>query len=165
MCQDRPFCLYHHRRYPFPHFREKGYGNKHLRTLFSKEGAVPLSLSLPLVEQPYEDDTARPFFANLLPEAEIRKIIARRLRISEKNDFTLLTEIGGECTGAVSVVPEGVRPSMKGGYREVDDEQLHKVIVKLARRPLLAGDKGIRLSLAGTQNKLPIFEEDRISGT
>jgi serine/threonine-protein kinase HipA len=133
------------------------------RGWLQKEGAIPLSLSLPLGEQPYEDDTARPFFANLLPEAEIRKIITRRLRISEKNDFALLREIGGECAGAVSVVPEGVRPSVKGGYRELDEEQLHKVIVELPRKPLLAGDKGIRLSLAGAQNKLPVYiEEDRI---
>jgi len=42
-----------------------------------QKGAIPLSLSLPLREEPYLDDTARPFFANLLPEAEIRKMIAR----------------------------------------------------------------------------------------
>jgi serine/threonine-protein kinase HipA len=133
------------------------------RGWLQKEGAIPLSLSLPLGEQPFEDDTARPFFANLLPEAEIRKIIVRRPRISEKNDFALLKEIGGECAGAVSVVPEGVRPSVKGGYREVNEAQLHKIIVELHRRPLLAGDKGIRLSLAGAQHKLPVYiEEDRI---
>ena len=128
-----------------------------------KEGAIPLSLSLPLGELPYEDDTARPFFANLLPEAEIRKIIARRLRISEKNDFALLREIGGECAGAVSVVPEGFHPSEQGGYRHVNEEELHKIMVELPRRPLLAGDKDIRLSLAGAQNKLPVYiEKDRI---
>jgi len=133
------------------------------RAWLQKEGAIPLSLSLPLGEQPYEDDKARPFFANLLPEAEIRKIIARLFRISEKNDFGLLREIGGECAGAVSVLPEGVRSSVKGGYREVNEAQLHKIIVELPRRPLLAGDKGIRLSLAGAQHKLPVYiEEDRI---
>ena len=127
------------------------------------EGAIPLSVSLPLREQPYADDSARPFFANLLPEAEIRKVIARRFRISEKNDYALLREIGGDCAGAVSVLPEGVRPSVKGGYREINEEELHKVIVELPKRPLLAGDKGIRLSLAGAQNKLPVYmEDDRI---
>ena len=49
--------------------------------------ATPLSLSLPLSEKPYLDDTARPFFSNLLPEAEIRRILARRLGISEQRDF------------------------------------------------------------------------------
>ena len=41
------------------------------------QGATPLSLSLPLQEKPYVDDAARPLFSNLLPEAEIRNMIAR----------------------------------------------------------------------------------------
>lgn len=126
-------------------------------------GAIPLSLSLPLREQPFIEDAARPFFANLLPEAEIRKAIARRLRISEENDFALLKAIGGECAGAVSIFPEGTRPLEEKGYREISDEELDRIIAELRRKPLLAGDKGIRLSLAGAQNKLPVYiEGDRI---
>jgi serine/threonine-protein kinase HipA len=127
-------------------------------------GAMPLSLSLPLRGQPFLDDVARPFFSNLLPEAEIRRVIARRLRISEKNDFALLKAIGGECAGAVSIFPEGVRPSEKGGYRELSDEALSRIVAELPRKPMLAGESGIRLSLAGAQNKLPVYMEgDRIS--
>lgn len=127
------------------------------------QGAIPLSLSLPLQEKPYVDDAARPFFSNLLPEAEIRNMIARRLGISEKNDFALLKEIGGECAGAVSLLPEGSFRYVKPGYREINEEELHKVVTELPRKPLLAGEKGIRLSLAGAQNKLPVYMEgDRI---
>jgi serine/threonine-protein kinase HipA len=36
---------------------------------------------------------------------------------------------------------------------------LHRIITELPRRPLLAGEKGIRLSLAGAQNKLPVYME------
>ena len=121
---------------------------------------MALSLSLPLRETPYTDDSSRSFFANLLPEAEIRKIIARRFGISERNDFLLLKEIGGECAGAVSVSPEGVAPQEKPGYREIDEDELHKIVVDLPRKPLLAGERGIRLSLAGAQDKLPIYMVD-----
>ena len=38
--------------------------------------AIPLSLSLPMREAPYTNDTARPFFSNLLPEGEVRSLIA-----------------------------------------------------------------------------------------
>ncbi len=124
-----------------------------------RKGAIPLSLSLPLREEPYVDYPARSFFTNLLPEAEIRKMIARQLGISDKNDFAMLREIGGECAGAVSVLPEGSSPLEKPGYRELDEEELHKIITELPRRPLLAGEKGVRLSLAGAQNKLPIYME------
>jgi len=124
-----------------------------------QKGAISLSLSLPLRKEPYIDDTARPFFANLLPESEIRKVIARQLRISEENDFAILREIGGECAGAVSVLPEDSFPQENPGYRELDEEELHRIIAELPRRPFLVGEKGVRLSLAGAQNKLPIYME------
>jgi serine/threonine-protein kinase HipA len=74
------------------------------------KGAVPLSLRLPLQAEPYPDDLARPFFSNLLPEAEVKRIIAQRLQISENNDFAMLNRIGGKCAGAVSVLPAGTTP-------------------------------------------------------
>lgn len=122
--------------------------------------AIPLSHSLPFQEEAFDNDKARPFFANLLPEAQIRKIISRNLQISEKNDFTLLEKIGGECAGAVSVFPEGLMPQVKPGYRNLDEKSLHDIIINLPRRPLLAGEEGVRLSLAGAQNKLPVYIEN-----
>jgi len=125
-----------------------------------QQGAVPLSLRLPLRTEPYPDDLARPFFSNLLPEADIKRVIAQRLRISVNNDFAMLNSIGGECAGAVSVLPSGKKPTVKPGYRELNEEELHKVIIDLPRRPLMAGVEGMRLSLAGAQNKLPVYMED-----
>jgi len=122
---------------------------------------VPLSLSLPLRPEPYADDAARPFFANLLPEGEIRELIAKQFRVSEQNAYALLEKIGGECAGAVSILPRGSQPVDRSGYRELDEEAFHKTLAELSRRPLLAGEKGIRLSLAGAQNKLPVYIDDK----
>lgn len=122
--------------------------------------AMSLSISLPLQKEAFENDNARPFFANLLPEEQIKKIISRNLHISEKNDFALLEKIGGECAGAVSVFPESVMPQVKPGYRKLDEKSLHDIIIKLPQRPFLAGDEGVRLSLAGAQNKLPVYVEN-----
>lgn len=128
-----------------------------------QQGAVPLSLSLPLRAEPYPDDLARPFFSNLLPEADIKRVIAQRLRISQNNDFAMLNSIGGECAGAVSVLPSGKTPTAKPGYRELNEEELHQIIIDLPRIPLLVGVEGMRLSLAGAQSKLPVYmEENRI---
>jgi serine/threonine-protein kinase HipA len=128
-----------------------------------QKGAVPLSLHLPLRAESYPDDFARPFFSNLLPEAEVKRVIAQRLQISESNDFAMLNSIGGECAGAVSLLPSGVTPTVKPGYRELNENELHKIIIDLPRRPLMAGVEGMRLSLAGAQNKLPVYmEDDRI---
>ncbi len=124
------------------------------------EHAVPLSIALPLRSEVYEDDTARPFFANLLPESELRKVIARRLGLSEGNDFALLEAIGGECAGAVSLLPEGVEPAEEGEYQPLSEGELNALVEELPKRPLLAGERGVRLSLAGVQNKLPVFYDE-----
>jgi serine/threonine-protein kinase HipA len=126
-------------------------------------GSFPLSLSLPLRGEPYADDAARPFFANLLPEGDLRQLIARRLHISEQNIYGLIEKIGGDCAGAISILPHPQGLAETSGYRELDEEALHKVLTELPKRPFLAGEEGIRLSLAGAQNKLPVYKEnDRI---
>ena len=125
----------------------------------AKKNAVPLSLRLPLQPDRYADDFSRPFFSNLLPEAELKQIIARHLQISAGNDFEMLNRIGGECAGAVSVLPTGFVPVVKPGYRRLNEEDLHRVIGELPRSPLMAGVEGMRLSLAGAQNKLPVYME------
>lgn len=66
--------------------------------------AFAISLSLPL-DGELDDRRATRFFANLLPEANVRTLVCRRLGISEGNDFALLAAIGGECAGALSIVP------------------------------------------------------------
>lgn len=119
--------------------------------------AVPLSLALPLRAEPYANDSARPFFSNLLPEAQLRELIARKLGISEGNDYGLLEAIGGECAGAVSLYSEETPPKIEGDYQPLDEQGLHELIEQLPRRPMLAGEGKIRLSLAGVQNKLPVY--------
>ncbi|MEA5446845.1 type II toxin-antitoxin system HipA family toxin [Gammaproteobacteria bacterium AB-CW1] len=118
-----------------------------------------LSLSLPLGEQPYDDRHTRPYFGNLLPEGPLRNRLARHLGLSEDNDFALLQAVGGECAGAVSLLPEDAPPPGAGDYRELQEDELAGIIRDLPRRPLLAGDAGIRLSLAGAQDKLPLYRD------
>lgn len=123
-----------------------------------KSSKIPLSVSLPLRAEPYQDDESHPFFANLLPESRIREVIARNLGVSPRNDFGLLERIGGDCAGAVSLLPENAGLEQEPGtYRSVSADELNAIIRDLPRRPLLAGEAGIRLSLAGAQNKLPVF--------
>lgn len=135
------------------------------------EAAASISLSLPLSEEPYEDPDCRPFFSGLLPEGEFLRSIARTFHISADNPFTVLQEIGGECAGAVSLVlPGGEPPSVSAPPPEwLSEGRLASLLAELPARPLLAGpedDEGVRLSLAGTRDKLPILaEDDRIGIT
>lgn len=124
-----------------------------------KPGAVALSRSLPLQSEVFPGNKARPFFAGILPEEQPRKTIAKILGISETNDFAMLERIGGECAGAVSLLPEGVAPTDPKDIRECEltKSELRQLIDELPNRPLMAGKDGLRLSLAGAQDKLPII--------
>lgn len=119
----------------------------------------PLSLLMPVREEPYPDEAARPFFTNLLPESGVRDAVARKLGISLRNDFALLEALGGECAGAITLLPEDATPSVKPGYRELSPETFLNIVRDLPKKPFLAGETGIRLSLAGAQNKLPVYIE------
>jgi len=122
--------------------------------------AGPLSRQLPLQQEPLTGRTVRAFFAGLLPEAETRECVASVLGVSAGHDFALLERIGGECAGAVSLWPEGHPPPALTGTsspRRLGDAELEAIVGQLPRRPLLAGEEGIRLSLAGAQVKLPVI--------
>jgi serine/threonine-protein kinase HipA len=125
----------------------------------ARKDVPPLSLSLPLRESAYPDEKARPFFTNLLPESFVREAVARKLGISLRNEFALLEALGGECAGAITLLPQGVALENQSGYLELSPEKFHKLIQELPKKPFLAGEAGIRLSLAGAQNKLPVYLE------
>lgn len=128
--------------------------------------AVALSASLPLQSEPFDDHRARPFFAGLLPEGQMRRLIAQQFQVSGQNDFALLDHIGGECAGAVTFLKPGqVLPVPTDGndVQWLSDKEVVAILDELPRRPMLAGKDGLRLSLAGAQDKLPvIFDGERI---
>uniref|UniRef100_Q026L8 HipA domain protein n=1 Tax=Solibacter usitatus (strain Ellin6076) TaxID=234267 RepID=Q026L8_SOLUE len=127
-----------------------------------KPGAGPLSHSLPLRPERFRRKQCRGYFAGILPEESKREMIARNLGISARNDYAMLERIGGECAGAVTFLPHGEpMPDRHYGYRRLSEEELAAILKELPRRPLLAGDEGIRLSLAGAQDKLAVRLEDR----
>ncbi len=121
--------------------------------------ASPLSQSLPLQSEPFDDRATRPFFAGLLPEGDKRKLVALALQVSRQNDFALLDGIGGECAGAVSLLEPGQIPQTgvtDDALRWLGNAELVNVLDDMPRRPMLAGEQDMRLSLAGAQDKLPV---------
>jgi serine/threonine-protein kinase HipA len=119
--------------------------------------AIPLSRSLPLRKERFRRNECRGFFGGILPEQSKREMIARNLGISARNDYAMLERIGGECAGAVTfLVPGDAMPERSYGYRELSDQELAAILKELPRRPLLAGEEGVRLSLAGAQDKIAV---------
>jgi len=132
----------------------------------SRPDAVTLSSSLPLQAEPFDDHDARPFFAGLLPEGQLRRLIAQQFQVSSQNDFALLDHIGGECAGAVTLLEPGqpmLTPEQGEDVQWLSEKEIVDIINELPHRPMLAGKDGLRLSLAGAQDKLPVvFDGARI---
>ena len=138
---------------------------KYAEAWLNKSGATPLSQSLPLRKERFNRKESRGFFGGILPEENKREIIAGNLGISPRNDYAMLEQIGGECAGAVTFIPAGQSlPEHTYGYRKLSPAELAAILRELPKRPLLAGDEGIRLSLAGAQDKVALrIEGDEIS--
>ncbi len=121
-----------------------------------------LSVSLPLREDPYLADDSYSYFTNLLPEGKILNVISRKLQIPVSNQFELLKAVGGDCAGAVSLFEDGDLPPTPGAYsyKTLTDDHLTKIIEELSENPFMADEEGVRLSLAGAQEKLPVSLKD-----
>ncbi|MBM4131620.1 type II toxin-antitoxin system HipA family toxin, partial [bacterium] len=127
--------------------------------------ARPISMSLPLREEPLAGETAGAWFANLLPEGEVRAHVARKLGVSEQNDFALLSGLGGDCAGALRLVPDPVADAGPAELAPLPWRELEARIVATPRPSLLAlvlQDRELRLSLAGAQDKLPVHLEGNV---
>jgi len=119
--------------------------------------AVPVSVSLPLREEPFDPYVSRKFFENLLPPEVVRRKLERVLHISVGNVFGCLKALGRDCAGAISVYPEGAAPEESGEERilELTDEEAESAILSLPQRPLLIDAyEGFRMSAAGAQDKI-----------
>ncbi len=133
-----------------------------------EEERDPISLSLPVRREAYDDDKCAPFFEGLLPEGDFLRAISRTLHISARNPFQLLAEIGGECAGAISVGPPGgpVPGRTDAPPRWLEDAELGRLLGDLPDRPLLGAideEGGFRISLAGAQDKVGVlFDAERI---
>ncbi|MFZ5620744.1 MAG: type II toxin-antitoxin system HipA family toxin [Pseudomonadota bacterium] len=125
-------------------------------------GGFAVSRSLPLAAGEFapEAGVAHRFFANLLPEGAVRDHIVRDLKLPN-TDFDLLRAIGGECAGALSILPVDRQPSGQRQYRPLTEKDLADLAAR--RGQIYANfpaDERPRLSLAGAQDKCPVLVRD-----
>lgn len=70
-----------------------------------QKDALPISVTLPLREEPYVSKGLHPFFENLLPEGWLLEVTSKKLKISKDDLFGLLLATCSDCTGAVEIEP------------------------------------------------------------
>lgn len=68
--------------------------------------AVPISLTLPLREEPYVSAGLLPYFENLLPEGWLLELATAKLKLSKDDAFGILLATCADCVGAVEIRSE-----------------------------------------------------------
>lgn len=71
-----------------------------------KEHTKPVSLTMPLREEPYTDKVMLPFFDNLIPEGWLLEIAEQNWKISPRDRMGLLLAFCRDTIGVVSVIRE-----------------------------------------------------------
>src|SRR3954462_5939409 len=77
----------------------------------ARKDAVPISVTLPLRQEPYVSRGLHPFFENLLPEGWLLEVTSKRLKISKDDPFGLLLATCSDCIGAVEIEPADAEAS------------------------------------------------------
>ena len=129
------------------------------RDVSQQASGGPLSVALPRSRDAHHGNAVYAVFANLLPDGALRRRTAHSLGISEGNDFALLGRLGGECAGAIRLRAPGARWRQTPLRRTLDDAELRNMIAVLPVHPLLSEADGLRKTLPGEFDKLPVRVE------
>ena len=69
------------------------------QTYLSSKDSRPISLTLPLREQPYVSKTMIPFFDGLIPEGWLLDIVEKNWKINPRDRMSLLMACCRDCIG------------------------------------------------------------------
>ena len=121
----------------------------------STKGAFPLSILMPLSTRPFKPAIFLPWAANLLPEGAQLKAIGSTLGAAPDDVIAILSEIGRDTAGALSIGKPG--SANPGDWKPIKrPADLERILNDLPIKPFLAGDDGVSMSLAGVQSKLGV---------
>lgn len=131
-----------------------------------QRSSFPIAPRLPLVRDKSQSDEAhsaevRQFFENLLPEGDALDHAAQANGISKSNLIGLVLALGKETSGAIRVaVPRPDAGDEAQAMRLVTPQQLSEQIRARAQIPFSVWDGKVRLSIAGYQDKIAVYERD-----
>lgn len=130
------------------------------QTWLETRGAFPISLRMPLSQRPAPPDVFLPWAMNLLPEGSQLKTIGSALGAATEDVVAILKEIGRDTAGALSIGRPGA--AKPGDWRPIGGpDALERIIMELPRKPFLAGEDGVSMSLAGVQTKIGIAIDEQ----
>lgn len=84
---------------------ENGYNFIYDKEYLESENHEPVSLTLPLQEDPFVSKVLFPFFDGLIPEGWLLDIAEKNWKLNTRDRMGLLLACCRDCIGAVSVYP------------------------------------------------------------
>lgn len=85
---------------------DEGYTFSYLEEYLNNKNAVPVSLTLPLTETPYDSTILFPFFDGLIPEGWLLGVVHKNWKIDLNDRFGLLLTVCKDCIGDVFIKNE-----------------------------------------------------------
>lgn len=120
----------------------------------------PISLSMPLTELPYKGQVVENYFENLLPDSDlIRRRIQTRFHTPSIRCFDLLSEIGGDCVGALQLLTAPLALEARAIQAEpLSSSDIASLIKSYQSAPLgMKPGLDFRISIAGAQEKTALL--------
>jgi HipA-like protein len=124
------------------------------------DGALGLSVPLPVSSRQYRGDIVDRWIESLLPEGETRTILEQFFRVRRGDGFALLAALGRDCAGAVAILPPG--EDLAGDVstlQPLTPAEVEQAVAALRQHPL-GVDQDVRVSLGGLQSKLLLVQVD-----
>jgi serine/threonine-protein kinase HipA len=126
-------------------------------------GKALLSNSLPARPEPYSAEATRAYVEGLLPEGPRRARLGRELDLDATDGYLLLAELGQDCPGAVTFLPEGETPQGRdpASIAWLDEDELAEVVKPPPPR-LFSPDcrQRMRFALPGLRHKLSLVRDE-----
>ena len=131
------------------------------------EGAMPVSISLPLSTQVYRGEAVINVFENLLPDTDrVRRNVAERLGAEGTDAFSLLAVTGRDCVGALQFLSPDEMPGAAGEVSGtvLSEAEIAALIRALRVNPLGLDpeDNDFRISIAGAQDKTALLKKGNV---
>ena len=123
----------------------------------AKHPDLPLSISLPVSNNEFNERQIKPYFAGLLPEGQALVEVANRFNVSTASYLKILRALGDECIGAVRIADAEISKGCdEPHYEKLSEAEINRISV--ASYPKSAQvNADAKLSIAGAQTKTGLY--------
>lgn len=126
-------------------------------------GKVLLSNSLPARPEPYSAEATSAYVEGLLPEGPRRGRMGRELGVDHADGYLMLAEVGFDCPGAVSFLPQGETPTPPdpSSVAWLTADELAEVVKPPPPRLFTEEcERRMRFTLPGIRHKLSLVRDE-----